>query len=328
MAIWSLAKDVEVYKAIMRAPSMVSRRHMPTRTYHVRWKYLFVASKGSFTCEQDRKHEDKPETCAFRPLNRCDAEESYLGRRIETKTKHHTQRIHLPRSSTPALAFRELAIRLEKQRLPINELEHLLEQIKQATRPFDLEFLLLARRRSNQLLHLLHELVENVEIHKPEQDEKPSRDRRPNNPPDSAKSAEPGADGRCRRRNDYRGDDDYPTRSDMEPNQRQLILTQRKKPQALAPSNTTKQKRTFNLRGMPQREIRPHGDGPLPRGYEPTGHQVNRRDVIGVQGMAKPQGVSKHGRRGESTVVMQHQPHGPPSDGIGGGQADDDAYGR
>ena len=78
---------------------------------------------------------------------------------------------------------------------------------------------------------------------------------------------------------------------------------------------------------MPQAEKSPDRNGFLTRGYEPSGHEINGRDVICIQRVPQPQRIRQQGRRSEGRMIMQDHSHGGPDDQIDKDKKQDDGDG-
>lgn len=82
--------------------------------------------------------------------------------------------------------------------LPINQLEHLLEKMKQTPSALYLESLFFPRPHRDQHPHLLHQLIQDVEIHDSEQNQEAGGDRGADYGADVREGGEFGGDGgRC-----------------------------------------------------------------------------------------------------------------------------------
>ena len=80
--------------------------------------------------------------------------------------------------------------------IPVNEFEHLLEDLEQTSGTLNLEARFLGRCGAEKLLHLLDELVEDVYVHDAEDDQEGGGHRGTDDAADLAERAESVADGR------------------------------------------------------------------------------------------------------------------------------------
>lgn len=149
----------------------------------------------------------------------------------------------------------------------VDELEHALQDAEKHAAALDFPglFRRLVGLHPNDLSDLHDELVQNVGIHDSEEDQECRRDGSADDATDVAKAVETAGHARRRGCHDNRGDNDDGT--------------------------------------MSETEERPHRDGPLTRRYQPPCHQINRRDMIGVQGMSEAQRVRQR-RRGKEVGVI------------------------
>lgn len=95
--------------------------------------------------------------------------------------------------------------------LPVNKLEHLPKNIEHDSSTLNLpSLILLTSGKVQDLLHLSVQLVQDVRIHKTQEDQKRRTDRGANNATNSAEAVEARRDRCCSGGHDDRGDDDNP----------------------------------------------------------------------------------------------------------------------
>lgn len=76
----------------MRAPSVVSRRHIPATAVNTNSHLVGRRHTG----EEDGEEEDEPDARALDGLDAGDAEDGNLRGCVEAKTEDETERVHLP----------------------------------------------------------------------------------------------------------------------------------------------------------------------------------------------------------------------------------------
>lgn len=169
----------------------------------------------------------------------------------------------------------------------VNHLEHALEHVEQAPGAVDLEpaFLLVAGVRGDQRLQLPHQPVQDVDVHDAQEDQEGGRHGCADDAAHLRKVVELVGDCRGGAGDNDGGDDDN--------------------------GRVAKGEEHADCHGL------------LAGGDEAAGHQVDGRDVVCVQSMAKAKGVGQDGRGDERRVKMKNNANSNPDNRIDKGDQED-----